>query len=240
MLFLRSDKAAYYVAYVLTFNLLVGPVFSAGSITQERERQTLSLLLTTLLRPGKIVFAKLMASLRVSTVLTFLLTEQMLLAYILLPELRDRFWTLLAYLLIIATTCLATSTIGLLCSSLARRTSTAMVLTYLTLLILFVVPLGLELYLRGIESVTEAQLAAFTITSPFSAAMGVPMHTTRNDIWSDKPLSVPDPVLVRIAGNFAMPVWAIFLCIYPPLCLGLLGVTYLAFRWRWWRAGGLG
>ena len=41
LLFLRSDKAAYYVAYVLTFNLLVGPVFSAGSITQERERQTL-------------------------------------------------------------------------------------------------------------------------------------------------------------------------------------------------------
>ena len=53
LLFLRSDKAAYYVAYVLTFNLLVGPVFSAGSITQERERQTLSLLLTTLLRPGQ-------------------------------------------------------------------------------------------------------------------------------------------------------------------------------------------
>ena len=30
LLFLRSDKAAYYVSYVLTFNLLVGPVFSAG------------------------------------------------------------------------------------------------------------------------------------------------------------------------------------------------------------------
>ena len=65
------------------------------------------------------------------------------------------------------------------------------------------VPLGLELYLRGISSVTEEQLAAFTVTSPFSAAMGVPMHTTRNDVWSDKPLSVPDPVLVRITGNFA-------------------------------------
>ena len=62
LLFLRSDKAAYYVAYVLTFNLLVGPVFSAGSITQERERQTLSLLLTTFLGPGKIVFAKLLAA----------------------------------------------------------------------------------------------------------------------------------------------------------------------------------
>ena len=89
LLFLRSDKAAYYVGYVITFNLLVGPVFSSGSITQERERQTLGLLLTTLLRPGKIVFAKLLAALRVSTVLTFLLTEQLLLAYFLLPELRS-------------------------------------------------------------------------------------------------------------------------------------------------------
>ena len=77
LLFLRPDKAAYYVSYVITFNMLVGPVFSAGSITQERERQTLSLLLTTLLRPGRIVLAKLLAALRVSTVLTFLLTEQL-------------------------------------------------------------------------------------------------------------------------------------------------------------------
>src|ERR1700761_2197172 len=133
LLFLRSDLAAYYVAYVLTFNLLVGPVFSAGSITQERERQTMSLLLTTLLRPARIVLAKLLAALRVSTVLTFLLTEQILLAYILLPELRQRFWTLLVFLLIIVTTCMATSTIGLMCSSLGRRTSTAMASTYLTL-----------------------------------------------------------------------------------------------------------
>src|SRR5271156_234962 len=166
LLFLRSDKAGYYVAYVLAFNMLVGPVFSAGSITQERERQTLSLLLTTLLRPGQIVFAKLMAALRVSTVLTFLLTEQMLLAYVLLPELRNRYWTLVAYLAIIAMTCLATSTVGLMCSSLARRTSTAMVLTYLGLLLLFVLPMGVQYYLQGISSVSESQLAALTVTSP--------------------------------------------------------------------------
>lgn len=115
-----------------------------------------------------------------------------------------------------------------------------MVVTYLTLLLLFVMPLGLELYLRGIESVTEEQLAAITVTSPFSAAAGVPMHTTRNEIWSDKPLSVADPVLVRLGGGVALPVWAIFLCIYPPLCLVFYFVTYLAFRLRWWRAGGLG
>ena len=149
LLFLRPENAGYYVAYVLTFNLLVGPVFSAGSITQERERQTLGLLLTTLLRPGQIVLAKLLAALRVSTVLTFLLTEQLLLAYVLLPELHRRFWTLFVFLPIIAATCLATTTIGLLCSALSRRTSVAMVLTYMTLLVLFVGPVGLSWYLQG-------------------------------------------------------------------------------------------
>jgi ABC-type transport system involved in multi-copper enzyme maturation permease subunit len=240
LLFLRSDLAAYYVAYVLTFNLLVGPVFSAGSITQERERQTLSLLLTTLLRPGKIVVAKLLAALRVSTVLTFLLTEQILLAYILLPELRNRFWTLIVFLLIIATTCLASSTIGLMCSALARRSSVALVLTYLTLLLLFVLPMGLGWYLQGIASVDPERLAGLTVTSPFSAALSVPMHIGRNEAWVNQPVNVRDSVLVPIAPGLRLPVWAIFLGIYPPLSLVFFGVTYLAFRWRWWRAGGTG
>jgi ABC-type transport system involved in multi-copper enzyme maturation permease subunit len=228
---------------VLTFNLLVGPVFSAGSITQERERQTLSLLLTTLLTPGRIVLAKLIAALRVSTVLTFLLTEQLLLAYVLLPELRYRFWTLLVYLLIIATTCLVTSSVGLMCSALVRKTSTSMVLTYLTLLVLFVLPMGLSWYLEGIgqdRSLTPQKLASLTITSPFSAALSVPMHTSRMDSWTGQSLNVPDPILVPLGGNFGLPVWTIFLVIYPPLSLLFLGVTYLAFRWRWWKAGDSG
>jgi ABC-type transport system involved in multi-copper enzyme maturation permease subunit len=240
LLFLRSDLAAYYVAYVLTFNLLVGPVFSSGSITQERERQTMSLLLTTLLRPGRIVLAKLLAALRVSTVLTFLLTEQILLAYALLPELRARFWTLMVFLLIIAVTCLATSSIGLMCSSLARRTSVAMVLTYMTLLILFVLPIGLDWYLKAFASISNEKLAALTITSPFSAAMSVPMHTTRNEIMSNQPLPVEETVLVPITSSIRLPVWAIYLLIYPPLSLFFFWVTYAAFRWRWWRSGGLG
>ncbi len=240
LLFLRSDLAAYYVAYVLTFNLLVGPVFSSGSITQERERQTMSLLLTTLLRPGKIVLAKLLAALRVSTVLTFLLTEQILLAYVLLPELRGRFWTLVVFLLIIAVSCLATSSIGLMCSSLARRTSVAMVLTYMTLLILFVLPIGLDWYLKAFASISNEKLAALTITSPFSAAMSVPMHTTRNEAWTNQPLPVEESVLIPITPTIRLPVWAIYLLIYPPLSLLFFGVTYAAFRWRWWRSGGLG
>ncbi|MHC5539078.1 ABC transporter permease [Singulisphaera rosea] len=242
LLFLRSDRAGYYVAYVITFNLLVGPVFSAGSITQERERQTLSLLLTTLLRPGRIVLAKLLAALRVSTVLTFLLTEQLLLAYVLLPELRDRFWTLIVFLLIIATTCLATSTIGLLCSALSRRTSVAIVVTYMTLLFLFAGPLGMRYYLQGFSSISEERLAAFTITSPYSAAFSIPMTQTHGQqvLSPDEAPDLPPGASVRVSPTLTLPVWALFLGMYPPLCLILYGITYLAFRWRWWRAGGSG
>jgi len=241
LLFLRSDKAPYYVAYVVTFNMLVGPVFSSGSITQERERQTLALLLTTLLRPGRIVVAKLMAALRVSTVLTLLLTEQLLLAYALLPELRYRAWTLGVFFLIILTTCLATSTVGLLCSALSRRTTVAMVTTYLSLLILFVGPVGLGWYLQGIRSVSEESLAALTVTSPFSAALSVPMHVNRSAgplSVSAEGLQVESVTPVTLPYGVRLPVWAVFLGLYPPLCAVLFGVTYVAFRLRWWKAGG--
>ncbi len=241
LLFLRSDWAGYYVVYVLTFNMLVGPVFSAGSITQERERQTISLLLTTLLRPVGIVAAKLIAALRVSTVLTFLLTEQIVLAYVLLRELRVRFWTMIIYFLIIAVTCLATTTIGLLCSALARRTATAMVMTYLVLLVLFALPIGVDRYLKGGERFSDEQLAAFTVTSPFSAALGVPMHTGRADQagLGDQPLKVGPDVLVNVA-DFKIPIWLVFLMIYPPFCLACFAATCVVFRLRWWRAGSQG
>ena len=240
LLFLRPENAGYYVAYVLTFNLLVGPVFSAGSITQERERQTLNLLLTTLLTPGKIVFAKLLAALRVSTVLTFLLTEQLWLAYFLIPELRDRFWTLGIFLAIIATTCLATSTIGLLCSALSRKTSVAMVMTYMVLLILFVGPIGVRQYLENVSKISYEQIDALTITSPYSAALSLPMKSSQGSssfaIDSASSPAVDPSLKATLVPGIGWPVWAVFLLLYPVLAVVLYAATYLAFRYRWWKA----
>jgi ABC-type transport system involved in multi-copper enzyme maturation permease subunit len=241
LLFLRPELAAWYVSYVITFNLLVGPVFSAGSITQERERQTLNLLLTTLLTPGKIVFAKLMAALRVSTVLTFLLTEQLLLAYLLIPELRERLWTLGVYLLIILTTCLATSTVGLLCSALSRKTSVAMVLTYMVLLVLFVGPVGVRNYLEGFGNMSYARIEALTITSPYSAAFSIPMKSSQLSFNTTTEAAAANQSLkMTLIPGVGLPVWAAFLLLYPLLALVLNGATYLAFRIRWWKAGGTG
>lgn len=241
LLFLRSDLAGYYVAYVVTFNLLVGPVFSAGSITQERERQTLALLLTTLLTPGRIVLAKLWAAMRVSTVLTFLLTEQILLAYIMLPELRNRFWTLGVFLLIIAVTCMTTSAAGLMCSALARKTSTALVLSYMTLMALFVLPIGVSWYLEGVSEemqISPGTLAVLRITSPYAAATSVPMHTFQSaDRWANSNLEVVGPPSAIFPMGIDVPVWACFLVACPLLALLFSVVACLVFRWKWWRAG---
>ncbi|MEM9644645.1 MAG: ABC transporter permease subunit, partial [Planctomycetota bacterium] len=69
-LFFQTDKATLFVVYVMVFNLLVGPVFLAGSMTSERERQTLDLLLTTTLTPWQILGGKFVVGFRVSAVLT--------------------------------------------------------------------------------------------------------------------------------------------------------------------------
>ena len=50
----------------------------------------------------------------------------------------------------------------------------------------------------------------------------------------------PPPILVPLGQDFGLPVWAIFLVLYPPLSLLFLGITYLVFRWRWWKAGDSG
>ena len=85
----KPDLAPWYISYVVLFNMLVGPVFSAGSVTSERERQTLDLLLTTIISPWQILWGKLISGLRVSSVLTSFLLWPLLLACVMVPY----YWT---------------------------------------------------------------------------------------------------------------------------------------------------
>ncbi len=84
-LFIRPTWAPWYTCYVVLFNVLVGPVFSAGSVTSERERQTLELLLTTTVSPWQILTGKLISGLRVSCVLTAFIVWPLLLVWVLPP-----------------------------------------------------------------------------------------------------------------------------------------------------------
>lgn len=222
----------YYVCYVLTFNLLVGPVFSSGSITQERERQTISLLLTTLLTPSRIVMAKLLAALRVSTVLTLLLTEQIILAYALVRDLQLQFLSIIPYFLIILTTCLLTSSIGLMWSSLVRRTSVAMIMTYLSLMVVFVLPLGIYQWSLSIFPEVSKDTLRWSMTpSPFAASMSVPIVGDRLTASGSDIQPIERPL-----NYLGFPMWVAFVPISLVMSMICHAVALLAFRLLWWRA----
>ena len=190
-LYMYPTLAAWYTSYVVLFNVLVGPVFSAGSITSERERQTLELLLTTTLSPWQILSAKLYSGLRISCVLTSFLIWPLLLVWLLPP------WTYLATTrrrssatsASSSLTSLTTTTLAMFCSVIFRKTSVSMMTTYLVLMLLFAMPVATKLFtnvfFRSTEPVATSSAPLTdpqtwvnysTCTSPLAAAFSLPLR----------------------------------------------------------------
>jgi ABC-type transport system involved in multi-copper enzyme maturation permease subunit len=197
---------------------LVGPVFSAGSITNERERQTLELLLTTTLSPWQILWGKMYSSLRVSYVLTAFVGWPLLLAWLLPP------WTylretpsMIGYLAIVLMSGLTTTTLAIFCSVFFRKTVTAMMTSYLMIMLLYAAPLvveGLAKLLYPTAAATEL-IHKLTFTSPFAAAYALPLKI----------------------GDAAIPAnWSVFfgyMALYGVLNLALLFSIVELFNARW-------
>ena len=140
----RPSLIPWYISYVVLFNMLVGPVFSAGSVTSERERQTLDLLLTTILSPGQILRGKLISGLRVSSVLTSFLLWPLLLACFMVPiygiwssDDRGNLLSVGMYVALVGLCCVTTATVALFCSVLFRKTAHSLMATYLLIIVLF-------------------------------------------------------------------------------------------------------
>jgi ABC-type transport system involved in multi-copper enzyme maturation permease subunit len=176
-LYIRPDWAAWYIAYVVVFNMLVGPVFSAGSVTSERERQTLDLLLTTTITPWKILWGKLIAGLRVSSVLTMFLLWPVVLACAMVAAYWENILPVFAYVTIVLLTCVNTAVIALFCSVVFRKTSYSLMTTYLLIIVLFCLPLALTAFAQtlGGDATLVRNARAFGVTSPLAAAFSVPM-----------------------------------------------------------------
>jgi len=175
-LFLVPHLAFWYVAYVLMFATLVGPVFSAGAISNERERQTLDLLLSTALSSPQILWGKLLANLQVCGVLTALLLWPLLLAWALPPwPFRNDLSLLPAYMLIVAVTVLTTNVLPTFCSAVFQRTSTAALVSYMVLLGLFALPPAVEYFVEQTFAAPPEIIARLALTSPFVAAGSLPL-----------------------------------------------------------------
>ncbi|WP_254507470.1 ABC transporter permease [Anatilimnocola floriformis] len=222
-LYIYPRYAAWYISYVVVFNMLVGPVFSAGSVTSERERETLDLLLTTIITPWQILWGKLIAGLRVSSVLTLFLVWPVLLACAMVKD----YWTNLpavgAFLSIILLTCLTTAMIALFCSVMFRTTSMSLMTTYIIIIVLFCAPLAINYFAQTFFAThpNTLRIAWLGVTSPFAAAHEIPLDITLGTDTS--------PALV---GNW--PMYAL----YVIFTLGLNGFLLLVMMWQFstrWR-----
>ena len=185
LLFLMPNLASYYVGYVLVFNILAAPVFTAGSITSERERQTLDLLLTTTISSWEIMWGKLLAGYRVSFVLTSFLMFPLLLSF-LNPELFKNWKAMLVYLGICVAASMFNAILALFLSTLLRKTSSAMMDSYIVLLLLYCLPIAIYFlfwsFAPGGDSI-ESKMARreveslrfLGVASPLMAADSTPM-----------------------------------------------------------------
>jgi ABC-type transport system involved in multi-copper enzyme maturation permease subunit len=160
--------------------VLVGPVFSAGSVTSERERATLDLLLTTLITPWQMLWGKLLSGLRVSSVLTGFLLWPVFLACIMPVGFWVNLPTMGGYFLIVGLTAATTAMTALFCSTLFRRSATSLMCTYLVLTILFLVPVAARVFTQTFAAGTTAAHTVewLQITSPFAAAFNLPLDVS--------------------------------------------------------------
>jgi ABC-type transport system involved in multi-copper enzyme maturation permease subunit len=219
-LYWKPQLAPWYISYVVLFNMLVGPVFSAGSVTSERERETLGLLLTTIISPWQILWGKLISGLRVSSVLTSFLLWPLLLACVMVPYYWSNLPSVLAYVLLVALTCLTTASVALFSSVMFQKTATSLMTTYLVIVLLFAAPLAINFF--ATEFFPDATLTrvvqALGVASPLAAAFNLPLRFNMPDIGD-------------VLGSW--PMFTSYVGFTILLNVGLLGTMIWLFNVRW-------
>ena len=133
-----QEGYAAMLAFQFFLLVLVTPAITAGTVSGERERQTLDLLLVTHTGSLRIVLGKLAESLALMLLLVIATLPAMCLVLITgsvtLPQ-------VLVGMLYLGVTAFAMLSVGMLCSALLRRTVTSTVVSYLTVFAIGIVTL---------------------------------------------------------------------------------------------------
>lgn len=131
--------------------MLILPAFSATSISGERERQTLDLMLCTDLSPWKIIFGKITASL--SFVFLIIIASMPFMGIVFLFGGISIFEIVRVVLFYMITSFLVCS-IGLFCSTMFKKVVTSIIMTYLIMIVLFIgtlITYGIVLYIMSMS-----------------------------------------------------------------------------------------
>lgn len=137
----------------LGITLLIVPILSAGSISGEREKQTLEIMLTTPEKPFSIVWGKLLASL--SNFIMFVISSIPIMAIsFVLGGLN--WFALLGFIVMILVVAVLVGSIGVFCSSAFKKTIVSIVMTFLIEFGVLVLPMIICGGVLGIEAITYA------------------------------------------------------------------------------------
>ncbi len=147
----------YSIITALEFGLVLFtvPAFTSASISGERERQTLEILLTTKLTPFQIILGKLASSISMILLLAFSSLPVLALTFSIGGI---TFHDLLEFMVLITVTAVYIGSIGIFFSTLFKKTTVATVSTYGALLL---VGIGTLLLLYGIASVKGLYINRF-------------------------------------------------------------------------------
>jgi ABC-type transport system involved in multi-copper enzyme maturation permease subunit len=146
----NAGMQIYTMLSVLQFSLilLITPAQTAGTISSEREKQTLDLLLSTRMSPFGIVFGKLLSSM--SFMILLIITSIPLFSLVFLfggVTPGDMAKLFLFYII----TAFSVGSIGIFFSTLFKKTVTATVMTYLFMFMLGLVSVILGIYMYSMQ-----------------------------------------------------------------------------------------
>ncbi|MGH7145626.1 MAG: ABC transporter permease [Planctomycetota bacterium] len=167
-----------HLHYLTALTFLIAPSFACPAFTLEREKGTLDVLLTSLIKPWSILWGKVWVCFRVTGTL-LLLPGLLLLFYPIFPVLgldtntafMTTLWQLPLYLAIIVATLFLVVAIGVASSLMMRSTFASMVVTYVVILVLFILPFSAVTILAEIDTPPRdvESLDYLMVTSPFNA-----------------------------------------------------------------------
>jgi ABC-type transport system involved in multi-copper enzyme maturation permease subunit len=233
LLFIWPSRASYYVGFVLIFNILAAPVFTGGSISSERERQTLDLLLTTTISSWQIMWGKLLAGYRVSAVLTGFLMFPLLLSCLNFPMVTNNWKALIVFALICVAASIFNSVLALFMSTLLRKTSTAMMMSYIVLLVLYCLPIAIYFLVWSFSPDLDPKTAKLAydrvenyrflgIASPLMAADSTPFSA----------LDSGTEGVSRKAGSWILVVGYFIVTTCSTIMLMLITMWMFSRRWK--------
>jgi ABC-type transport system involved in multi-copper enzyme maturation permease subunit len=167
--------AALALAETLLITFLT-PALTAGAISSEREQLTYDLLLATPLRPGRILSGKLIAAL--SYVLLLIFAAVPLGSIILLfgGVAPADLLKVVGLLLLIA---LAAGMLGLLCSTIAKRTLRATIMAYLVIMVVIVGAYLIVVVRTAQSSFGPPGTSPLIAASPFGAMTSIVLQSAQ-------------------------------------------------------------